>query len=133
MPREIELQPHALVLFAVALERDAASIASTPAAASALRDFIRDLKDFAALDDRHVRERIGWAHATVHASVDLQRDLDEDREAAGEVAAAAGDLLSRWKALDEQLDDAQRTRVQSLYGAALMDAAKLASQRAAPR
>ncbi|AMO22634.1 hypothetical protein GCM10027034_30700 [Ramlibacter solisilvae] len=81
--REPALRPHVLGLFAAALAKEAPSLALTPAAAAATSDFVRDLKDFAALDDRHVRDRVGLMR-TVHAAVDLKRDLTESQAYARE-------------------------------------------------
>jgi hypothetical protein len=116
------LRPHAFALFAAELEKDSASLALKPPAAAALRDLVRELRDFAGLDDRRARERMGLARGTVHAVVDFQRDLGETDDAAHELAASAADVTTRWKALRAQLDDAQLDRIQSIYRAALLDA-----------
>jgi len=117
------LRPHVLALFAAGLERESVTANLAPPAAQALRDFIRELKDFAALDDRHVRERLGWTRGTVHAVTDLQRDLGDTEEGARETAAAASDVMARWKALRDQLDAGQRDRIETIYRNALTDAA----------
>lgn len=131
-PGEPMLRPHVLAMFAAGLEKESVAAGLSPAAAQSLRDFIRELKDFAALDDRHVRERMGWMRGTVHAVTDLQRDLADTEESAHETAAAAADVLTRWKALRDQLDEGQRDRIETIYRNALADAAappaRMASQ-----
>lgn len=119
---EPRLRPHVFTVLATALDKESASMALKPPAADALREFVRELRDFAALDDRHVRERMGWTRGTVYAVMDLQRDLGDAGEAAHELAASGADVLDRWKKLREQLDDAQRDRIEAIYRGALADA-----------
>lgn len=121
-PGEAMLRPHVFELFAAGLDKESPAMNLPPPAAQAMHDFIREMKDFAALDDRHVRERLGWARGTVHAAVDVQRDLADAEESAHESAASAGDVMARWKALQPLLSQVQRDHVNAVYRAALSDA-----------
>ena len=121
-PRDPMLQPHPLAVFANSLERELPAMSLSPVASAAVTDFVRELKDLAALDDRHVHERIGWSRSAVHANVDLGRDLAGVEEGAHEFDAAANDVIARWKKLSALLSDAQRDRVQGVYSSALIDA-----------
>jgi hypothetical protein len=127
-PGEAMLRPHVLALFAAGLEKESIAAGLPAPAAQALRELIRELKDFAALDDRHVRERMGWTRGTVHAVTDLQRDLADTEESAHETAAAAADVMARWKALRDQLDESQRDRIETIYRNALTDSAAPAAR-----
>ena len=120
--REPNLPLHPLAALAAALERETPSMKLSPAAAAAMSDFVREARDFAALEDRRMRERIGIARSVVHANVDLQRDLTDIEESTREVDASARDVIARWKKLEALLDAAQRDRVQGIYSAALIDA-----------
>jgi hypothetical protein len=129
-PGEARLRPNVLELFAAGLEKEASSMNLPPPTAKAMQDLVREMKDFGALDDRHVRERLGWTRGTVHAAVDVQRDLSDVEESAHETAAAAADVMARWKALQPLLNEAQRDRVDAVYRGALSDAAASPSQSA---
>ncbi|MEJ6022353.1 hypothetical protein [Ramlibacter sp. PS4R-6] len=126
---ESPLRPHAMALFAAALEKESAALGLSPAAASALQGFIRDMKDFAGLDDRRAQERLGWTQGAVHATVDVARDLNAAREATHELDGAAADVASDWKKLVALLDEAQRKRVEALYANALLEARRAPAPR----
>lgn len=126
--REPMMRPHVMGLFAAALEKEAPSLELTPAAAAATSDFVRELKDFAALDERHVRDRIGLMR-TVHGAIDLQRDLKESQAYARELAEASADLLARWTKLHQLLDQTQRERIEAIYGMAQLDSRRPPGER----
>jgi hypothetical protein len=112
------IRPHTMSVFAGALEKEMPSLGLAPAAATAMQDFVRELRDYATLEDRPLRERAGLAPRTVHAVSSLQRDLDAQAEYASELSGAARDVLARWKKLRDQLGEDQRKRVDAIYGAA---------------
>lgn len=121
-PEQSLLQPHAFALFASALDKEGPSLGLSPGAASAMQDLARDMKDFAGLDDRRARQRLGLVQPTVHATVDVARDLDAARESTRELDGAAADVAGGWKKLLPLLDEAQRRRVEAIYANALLEA-----------
>jgi hypothetical protein len=125
---ESKLQPHAIGLFAAALERESPSLNLSPAATAAMQEFIRDMKDFAGLDSRHAEQRLGWIQGTVHATVDVGRDLDLARESTHELDGAAADVASDWKKLVTLMDEGQRKRVEAIYGNALLESRRQAAK-----
>jgi len=124
---ESKLQPHLMALFAAALEKEGGAMGLSPAAASTMQEFVRDLKDFAGLDNRHAEQRLGWTQAAVYATVDVTRDLNAARESTHELDGAAADVASDWKKLLSLLEEPQRRRVEALYSNALLE-----SRRAGP-
>lgn len=129
---EMNLRAHPLALLAAALQAEAPTLASNGPAADALAAFVRELRDFAALDDRIARERTGINRATVRATVDLQRDIGELADAARERATVAADVQARWKALRDKLDETARQRVEGIYANALRDSVAPVEMRRRP-
>jgi hypothetical protein len=109
------VSPHPMRALSDALSRERQNLQLSPDAARAWDDLQRDLKDFAALDDRRTGVRVGWTKHTVYAAVDLQRDLVAQEDEAHALAAAAADLVKDWKALEQALSAEQRTRVLAIY------------------
>lgn len=126
---ESQLRPDAVALFAAALDKESASLGLSPGAASALQGFVRDMKDYGALGDRLVQQRMGWTQPAVHANVDVARELDAARESMRELDGAAADVASDWKKLVPLLDETQRRRVEALYANALLEARRPAATR----
>jgi hypothetical protein len=126
---ESKLQPHLMALFAAALEKEGGSLGLSPAAASTMQEFVRDLRDFAALDNRHAEQRLGWTQGAVYATVDVTRDLNAARESTHELDGAAADVASDWKKLLPLLDEPQRRRIEALYGNALLESRRAPATR----
>ena len=123
------MRPHVLTLFAAGLDKESAALALSPAAASAMQAWMRDMKDFAGLEDRRTQQRMGWTLGAVHATVDVTRDLNLMSESAHELDGAASDVAGGWKKVMPLLDEGQRRRVEAIYGSALIESRRTAPAR----